>query len=177
MLESEKEKPENKKKHNRVLKLVIVCLVIIILCLLMFFSCGSGGIKGEKNAPVGEILQGEITSLTPEELRARMKELQDEAKFTIQCSSAGTIEKDSKVFNIAVANPLENMFDCYIDLLTLDGKVLYTSPTMKPDSRLESFELKETLPEGEGKLLVRYVMLQGDTEIGSTEVEVSYICK
>lgn len=180
--------PDNESKRNPERKLnikadiLIGLSIVIILLLLLCKGCQAS--EGKTSGPTiptahvtTDVIQGDIPELTDTELDALMQSQTDDSMFTVQAVSTGSIQAGSTQLQLTVANPQNNTHACRFDLL-IDGENLYTSPTLQPQTYIQSMDLNRTLDPGEYTAIVRYSILSDSGDVtGVTEVEVKVICK
>lgn len=164
----------DRTKVKLVLISCVICIVIIIFLLVLRGCCQDKKSSTQYNSS-DIVLNGSIPSLSREELLNQLQKKQDASMFTVQVVSGGTIETNGKTLKLTVANPGSNQYSCIVDIL-YKNEILYTSPILPPQSYIEQEKLNNPLPNGEHKLTVRYHVLDGDEEIGITDVEVLVNC-
>ena len=175
-----KRNPE--RKLNIKADILIGLSIIIILLLLMFRGCEAIGPSGSPAPPTGNmiadtgVMEGDIPDLTDEERLELMQRQTDDAVFTVQALSAGSLEAGSRYLDLTVANPQNNTHACRFDLL-INGETLYTSPVLQPHTYIQAMELSRALEPGAYTAVVRYSILSDSGEVtGNTEVEVKILC-
>lgn len=123
------------------------------------------------------VSEGNIPNLSDEDLKAAIKQKQDESAFTVQVVSSGEIKAGSKDLYLSVANPETNKQDCRVRFF-LDGEKIYTSPVMPPKSYITHETLSKTLERGNYDINVQYSIIDdAGKEASVAEVASQIICK
>lgn len=168
---------KDNRKRNRWFIFGVVIVVALILFLIR--SCGHDSDPDDKSNPRplpggGEVLDGDLPSMSDDAIRAYLKEKQDASMFTVTVNSEATLRKGSKTLQLLVANPERNSLECYVEVVH-DGETLYTSPLMKPKQYIQKAELSKPLVGDKNKLIVRYTIVHQGEIVGVQETEITAV--
>lgn len=178
-----------KSTNTKTTVLIIFAVVITLLLLLHCLFCSPCNISANSSLyneqipfvtdpSTGDtVMTGNIPNLNEEDLKAALKQKQDDSSFTVQVVSEGEIKAGSKDLYLTVANPASNKQDCRIHLL-MDGENVYTSPVMPPKTYITHETISKELDRGNHRVIVKYFVVdEAGKEAGIAEVEAQITCK
>lgn len=178
-----------RKINTKATVLLILSVVLLLLLVLHSVLCPCKIITQNANlsnetipalndpANGDTVTAGNIPNLNDEDVKAALKQKQDDSYFTVQVVSEGEIKAGSQDLYLTIANPQSNKQDCRIHLY-MGGEKLYTSPVMPPKTYITHETLNKALEPGKHTVNVQYAILdESGKESCITEVEAQIICK
>lgn len=173
------------QKIQRQANWLLFLSVVTILLLLFFYvwcwlfptcTCSRCMPCTAATAQTDEVLTGQIPNLSEEE-KQQLTNQNSISDFTVQAVSIGTIKPEGRELSLTVANFKSNQQDCRFRIV-LEGKILYVSPVLPPDSYMTTETLSEPISSGTYPAQVEYLILDQDGDIsGEMVVEVTIQCK
>lgn len=175
---------KNKKGNGKrnFFYIIAIALMIIVLVLVMCLrGCTTNkrlnAVSGSNNTETSGVMEGDLPSMSREEIQQQLQAKTDKSMFTVQASSMGEVMEGSKTLNLTVANPGNNNKNCRFDVI-MGNDTLYQSPVLQPKSYMRTEEMVKTIPSGNHDAVVRYHIFNDNCQVtGVADVEVMIQCK
>lgn len=97
------------------------------------------------HAPSDDIIEGEIPVGDYEATLAALQEKVDASRFEVKCNSSISRDPETGKYNLLIGNTARNRYDCYVELISDDGALLYRSPILEPGQYIPEAALEDAI--------------------------------
>lgn len=152
-------------------KTFLFILLFVILAIFLFFN--KKNLKDEISLiRPGTVKQGELSTLSYDETKAKLQEKVDASRFEINMNSNLYLNEDLSTYNLLLSNTERNRYACNVDIyLDTNNEIIYQSPTLKPGEYIDHIKLKTDLPSGDHAATALYTII--DMESGRQTGSIS----
>lgn len=164
-----------KKNKKKWLSRILIMLLLIIILILTLHQCRY--IKLPSDAPqriiAGDLFPGQtdaqngnLPSMTPEEILEQMQRLADASKFSFKINARPVFEDGNSKGTLEIENPNYNTYPMVVQVFLDDtGELIYDSGGIMPNQHIAKAKLTKVLKKGTYKATAYLNAYDPDTKV------------
>ena len=175
----QKPKPAEQAKREKGKKILFIFSTAILCgCLALILSTlGVFATQGEPAAPVlvgdifpgsGDALDGTLSNMTKEDIRAQMQLNADANYFSFKINTRWELEDGSSKANVGIENPNYNVYPMVVQVFLGEdglGDIIFDSGGILPNQHIDEASLKIPLQSGVYNALAQLYAYDPDTRV------------